>query len=753
MTDARYRVYARDADRRRLGELPDYGQLKLELRFNDVGGFHLTCPVGSRAATLLHETGGIIVTRDLLDGNGPHVVFSGFVRDISPDASQVEIAGVSDEWVLDVRAASPDPASEGTPGDAWATEQDIRSGTASTVMIAYVRNNAGDLALPSRRVPGLTVLADPGLGSTVYGQARLISLLALMQELALAGGGLRFQVVWQDGELVFSIGEPAERSVVISRGRGTLGDWRRSFSRATATRVYSLGQGQGVNRQVVQATNATTTTRYGFSIEAVVDRRDTNDTLLLAQEASNVLAEGDETRLVAFTPLDTPSFRWGVDYDLGDLVTVVTGDGEQLREVVRGVDITLSAPGGSSPVAEVQPIVSTPGDTADDPTSRQQRAVNRRVGNLERNIDSLAAVLAIQWNVGDLRMTTRAAAAAGWLLCDGQAVSRVTYAVLFGILGTTYGSGDGSTTFNVPDLRERVPIGKSGTKALGSTGGSATTDASHSHLAGTLTVPNHQHAAGTLAGPGHQHATPAHQHAAGTLTVPNHQHAAGTLAGPSHTHTGPDHAHAAGTLAGPSHGHTAGTLAGPSHAHAAGTLAGPSHDHSGAALSITGSTGAASAETNNLKTISPEEADASTKDHTHGVGTLDVAGNVDASGTGSVTGSTATGGTGGVTGAVDLGGTGGVTGSTASDGTGATGTGGTGPVTGSTATDGTATVAGSTASDGSGTSGAAGTGAVTGSTANDGTGAVTGLTGSTAIPALDVQNPYLAVTYEIYAGV
>ena len=47
----------------------------------------------------------------------------------------------------------------------------------------------------------------------------------------------------------------------------------------------------------------------------------------------------------------------------------------------------------------------------------------------------------------------------GWLLCQGQAVSRTTYAKLFAVIGTTYGSGDGSTTFNVPDMRGRFPLG------------------------------------------------------------------------------------------------------------------------------------------------------------------------------------------------------------------------------------------------------------------------------------------------------
>jgi microcystin-dependent protein len=50
-------------------------------------------------------------------------------------------------------------------------------------------------------------------------------------------------------------------------------------------------------------------------------------------------------------------------------------------------------------------------------------------------------------------------APSGWLLCDGSAVSRATYSALFSTIGTTYGSGDGSTTFNVPDLRGRVAAG------------------------------------------------------------------------------------------------------------------------------------------------------------------------------------------------------------------------------------------------------------------------------------------------------
>jgi microcystin-dependent protein len=60
---------------------------------------------------------------------------------------------------------------------------------------------------------------------------------------------------------------------------------------------------------------------------------------------------------------------------------------------------------------------------------------------------------------GVVSMWVTDTAPTGWLLCQGQAVSRTTYATLFGVISTTYGVGDNSTTFNLPDLRGRVPMG------------------------------------------------------------------------------------------------------------------------------------------------------------------------------------------------------------------------------------------------------------------------------------------------------
>lgn len=83
---------------------------------------------------------------------------------------------------------------------------------------------------------------------------------------------------------------------------------------------------------------------------------------------------------------------------------------------------------------------------------------------------------------------------AGYLLCDGTAVSRTVYATLYAVIGDTFGAGDGETTFNLPDLSGRVPLGVSMSHALGSTGGSETVTLIEAELpAHVHEVPQHGH--------------------------------------------------------------------------------------------------------------------------------------------------------------------------------------------------------------------------------------------------------------------
>ena len=102
-----------------------------------------------------------------------------------------------------------------------------------------------------------------------------------------------------------------------------------------------------------------------------------------------------------------------------------------------------------------------------------------------------------------------------YLLCQGQAVSRATYATLFAVIGVTYGVGDGTTTFNLPNLQGRIPVGYDSTQTefntLAKTGGEKT------HVLTTAELPLHQHALD-------------HDHASATVTVADHANVVNRLA-------------------------------------------------------------------------------------------------------------------------------------------------------------------------------------------------------------------------------
>ena len=97
---------------------------------------------------------------------------------------------------------------------------------------------------------------------------------------------------------------------------------------------------------------------------------------------------------------------------------------------------------------------------------------------------------------------TEASVPTGFLECNGQTVSRTTYAALFAIVGTTYGAGDGSSTFGLPDLQDKIPVGKSNNKALASTGGSENQTPA-GNVALTVSVSNHTLSNGQM--PQHRH--------------------------------------------------------------------------------------------------------------------------------------------------------------------------------------------------------------------------------------------------------
>lgn len=98
-----------------------------------------------------------------------------------------------------------------------------------------------------------------------------------------------------------------------------------------------------------------------------------------------------------------------------------------------------------------------------------------KINQLAKLVDDLTGSSeASGFVTGDIKMWPVSTAPAGWLNCDGSEVSRTANKDLFALIGTTYGAGDGTTTFNLPDFREASPYGI-GTREAGVTAHDAAT--------------------------------------------------------------------------------------------------------------------------------------------------------------------------------------------------------------------------------------------------------------------------------------
>jgi microcystin-dependent protein len=181
--------------------------------------------------------------------------------------------------------------------------------------------------------------------------------------------------------------------------------------------------------------------------------------------------------------------------------TSITATAAQLNTVDTSTSISTQL-GDKAPISSPTFTGTPAAPTAAAGTDTTQIATTAFVGTAVANTTPAGSV--IMW------AGTVATVPTGWLYCDGSAVSRTTYAGLFSALGTLYGSGDGSTTFNLPNFKDRFAVGADGDSGgdydVGSTGGAANV---------TLTtdqIPSHNHSvsassssSSSVTDPGHTH--------------------------------------------------------------------------------------------------------------------------------------------------------------------------------------------------------------------------------------------------------
>ena len=375
---AHFRVYARDASLARVAEVDDFQRLEAVPRFNAVGAWLLDVDRNVTAAAHLMLPGaGIVVTAD------DRVVLSGPVRQRrrvrSSDSDRLVVSGPDDLAWLAHRLAHPQPSTAAPPYSSSA--YDVRSGTASSVVAAYVDANAGPGALASRRVPGLSLAPDPLIGTAVTGRARWQRLIDLLAELALAGGGLGFRVSQPAvGGLSFASYLPVDRaaSVVFSLDLGNLAAFDYSAEAPEANYIVAAGGGEGTARTIREGQSSLSVAEWG-RVETFRDRRDTTDVAELDQTIAEELAAQAERTALSVTPVDLEQMAYGSDYDLGDRVSAVV-DGVQVVEVVRELRISLTRDDPD----RVRPVIGTPTRAQVLDVFRRVRQVDSRVRDLER---------------------------------------------------------------------------------------------------------------------------------------------------------------------------------------------------------------------------------------------------------------------------------------------------------------------------------------------------------------------------------
>lgn len=318
------------------------------LRDKQIGSWSIPLPVGNTMAELLREPGaGIIVSTSegtLLSGPTTAVVVN---QETADPEGTYEISGVTDLTVLHERLAYPTPATADVT--AQTTPYDIRNGAAETVIKEYVDANIGPSAPAARQIAGFTIEIDQGRGNTVNGSARFDNLLELITGLADVGE-ISFNVEQVGDSLQFQVSEATDRSATIRldiyNGKLTRSEY--AYSQPLSTRAIVGGAGTDATRVFLERTSAESLDAeniWGRRIETFIDSSNTFVEAELQASADEVLVKDGRTQVSAsVSPTDDETMLFGIDWNLGDKVTVVIGSLE-LVAVVTEVGILISADG------------------------------------------------------------------------------------------------------------------------------------------------------------------------------------------------------------------------------------------------------------------------------------------------------------------------------------------------------------------------------------------------------------------------
>jgi microcystin-dependent protein len=492
-------VEVRNASLARVGQLSEFDLTDFVCvpRVNTLGSWSIKLPdtvLNASGVRVPHALGAVLRTQGSgLIVTGPNgVVLTGPMTFASQESTSDApdgvwtVEGVSDAVILARPTAFPEPSNSDPATQS--VSNDVRSGLGEALMRSYVSANIGPTASTARKLPDLTLSADGGRGVSLAKSPRFQNLLELTQEIAL-GSGLLFDVVQVGAGRQFQVTAPQDVSASVrwDIANNQLSRSKYGYSAPGVTRVFVAGQGEGIDRTIVEVTTPASLLSEAIwgRIERFVDQRNTDDVTELTQAGLELLAaEGTTVTSLEVVPSSDLADGFGSTWFLGSWVTIVVNETEVRAQIVE-VPISITTAG----VLVGAVVGDATGFDWESVLSARQQKTESRVSALEQNAEATPAMAPEP--AGVVKAFAGATCPATYAWANGQALSRTTEAVLFAAIGTIHGAGDGSTTFNVPTVSGRSIVGLDTTQTefntLGKLGGFKT------HTLSIAEMPSHNH--------------------------------------------------------------------------------------------------------------------------------------------------------------------------------------------------------------------------------------------------------------------
>ncbi|WP_432136838.1 siphovirus ReqiPepy6 Gp37-like family protein [Streptomyces sp. bgisy154] len=364
--------------------LAGWTSLDCTLRFNEPGSGSVDLVAHPYVMNQLQPGNRMVVIRDgSIWMAGPLEVAQDFSWGIGGTGEappgKVTVAFSDDLARLAGYITWPDPAS------AWSAQPDtayqLTATNAEVILRTLVNLNCGPGAIAARQIPNLALATLAGVGTTTSVNTRFEGLLAACRRVAIDGGGLGFRAVQTATQIEFEVYQPADLTATarFSSGLGNLRAVTYKQSAPTVTHALVSNSDQASPRVYVEVADSTAAAAW-WRVEQLVNGTADDDTAgELTQDGTEALAGGAAPVELATVTVDTPDLRAGVDYGLGDQVTVALPTGIEVADLVRSIHLQATPDAGEY----VSSLIGSPEATSDPQMVRLVRELGRRLGRIE----------------------------------------------------------------------------------------------------------------------------------------------------------------------------------------------------------------------------------------------------------------------------------------------------------------------------------------------------------------------------------